>query len=108
MTDSTPKYDIDAWRARIPLLETTIPLASCSQAPQTDVTREAAERFLESWNRSGMDWDAWMAEVEAAKAAFARLIGADEDEVALSTSVSAATASLASALDLSDRDGIVV
>jgi selenocysteine lyase/cysteine desulfurase len=107
-TNAAPRYDIDSWRGRIPLLKTTIPLASCSQAPQTDITRSAAEAFLDSWNRTGMDWDAWMAEVDAAKAAFARLIGADEDEVALSTSVSAATASLASALDLSERDTIVV
>lgn len=108
MTDSTPKYDIAAWRDRIPLLESMIPLASCSQAPQMDITRAAAEAFLDSWNRTGMDWDAWIGEVDAAKAAFARMIGADVDEVALSTSVSAATASLASALDLSGRDTIVV
>ncbi|MEJ2185383.1 MAG: aminotransferase class V-fold PLP-dependent enzyme [Gemmatimonadota bacterium] len=107
-TNAAPRYDLAAWRGRIPLLETTIPLANCSQAPQTDVTRAAAEAFLDSWNRTGMDWDAWMAEVDAAKAAFASLIGADEDEVALSTSVSAATASLASALDLSERDTILV
>ncbi len=110
MANSTakPRYDLEAWRARVPLLETTIPLASCSQAPQTDLTRAAAERFLDSWNRTGMDWDAWMAEVDAAKAAFARLIGADADEIALTTSVSVATASLASALDLSERDTIVI
>ncbi len=110
MANSTakPRYDLEAWRARVPLLETAIPLASCSQAPQTDLTRAAAERFLDSWNRTGMDWDAWMAEVDAAKAAFARLIGADADEIALTTSVSVATASLASALDLSERDTIVI
>jgi len=104
----TPRYDLHAWRGRIPLLATTIPLANCSQAPQTEITRAAADAFLDSWNRAGMDWDAWMAEVDAAKAAFARLIGAHPDEIAISTSVSAATASLASALDLSGRDTIVV
>lgn len=105
---SAPAYDIDAWRRRIPLLESAIHLASCSQAPQSEPTRAAAEAFLDSWNATGMDWDAWMAEVAAARAAFARLIGAEEDEVAVSTSVSAVTASLASALDWSERDTVVV
>ncbi len=107
-TPSAPAYDLDAWRSRIPVLDTTIHLANCSQAPQSEATRAAAEAYLASWNESGMDWDAWMAEVDAARAAFARLIGAEDDEVALSTSVSAATASLASALDWADRDTVVV
>lgn len=107
-TPAAPAFDLDAWRSRIPLLDTKIHLASCSQAPQAEPTRAAAEAFLASWDRSGMDWDAWMAEATAARAAFARLIGADEDEVALTTSVSAATASLASALDWSERDTVLV
>ena len=45
-----PDYDIESWRRRIPLLATLIPMNNCSQAPQTDLTRAAAERYLESWN----------------------------------------------------------
>ncbi|MBW8868588.1 MAG: aminotransferase class V-fold PLP-dependent enzyme [Acidobacteria bacterium] len=60
MTTPRPAYDIEAWRRRIPLLASCIPMNNCSQAPQTDATRAAAERYLDSWNRSGMDWDAWM------------------------------------------------
>lgn len=102
----TPAYDLTAIRSRIPLLQTTIPLNHCSQAPQTAETRAAALRYLDSWQRSGMDWDAWMAEVEAARSAFARLIGAETDEVAVFSSVSHATAAVASALDLeSQRTG---
>jgi selenocysteine lyase/cysteine desulfurase len=94
-----PGYDIDAWRRRIPLLASCIPMANCSQGPQTDATRAAAERYLESWNRTGMDWDAWMEEVRLAKAAFASLIGALPDEIAVFSSVSEATSAVASALD---------
>lgn len=97
---AVPAYDIAALRDRIPLLETTVPMNHCSQAPQTAATRAAAERYLDSWNRDGMDWDAWIAEVEAARATFARLIGADADEVAVFSSVSHATAAVASCLDL--------
>ena len=104
-----PEYDLDAWRRRIPLLASCIPMNNCSQAPQTDATRAAAERYLDSWNRSGMDWDAWMAEVALAKNAFAKLIGAAPSDVAVFGSVSAAASAVASALDLDgDRRRIVV
>jgi selenocysteine lyase/cysteine desulfurase len=109
MTTPVPAYDIDAWRRRIPLLASCIPMNNCSQAPQTDATRAAAERYLDSWNRSGMDWDAWMAEVALAKDAFAKLIGAAPSDVAVFGSVSAAASAVASALDLDgDRQRIVV
>jgi selenocysteine lyase/cysteine desulfurase len=109
MTIPRPTYDIGAWRRRIPLLASCIPMNNCSQAPQTDATRAAAERYLDSWNRSGMDWDAWMAEVALAKNAFAKLIGAAPSDVAVFGSVSAAASAVASALDLDgDRQRIVV
>ncbi|MCZ7663742.1 MAG: aminotransferase class V-fold PLP-dependent enzyme [Thermoleophilia bacterium] len=96
-----PRYDLVAWRRRIPLLTSFIPMNNCSQAPQLDITRAAAEAYLDSWNDAGMDWDAWMAEAHRAKEVFARLINASPDEIAVSSSVSEATASLAGALDLS-------
>ena len=76
---------------------------NCSQAPQTDVTRAAAERYLDSWNGSGMDWDAWMTEVALAKAEFARLVGAAQDNIAVFSSVSEAASAVASALPLQGR-----
>ena len=106
---TSPDYDLDVWRRRIPVLASCIPMNNCSQAPQTDATRAAAERYLDSWNRSGMDWDAWMAEVALAKNAFAKLIGAAPSDVAVFGSVSAAASAVASALDLDgDRRRIVV
>src|SRR5688572_11733625 len=50
-----------------------------------------------------MDWDAWMEEVRLAKVAFAALIGASPDEIAIFSSVSEATSAVASALDFSGR-----
>jgi selenocysteine lyase/cysteine desulfurase len=98
--DSRPDYDIAAWRRRIPLLASCIPMNNCSQAPQTDATRAAASRYLDSWNATGMDWDEWMAEVARAKAEFATLIGASPADIAVFSSVSEATSAVASALDL--------
>jgi len=99
VNDPRPNYDIAAWRGRIPLLASCIPMNNCSQAPQTDATRAAASRYLESWNASGMDWDTWMQEVGQAKAEFATLIGAAPSDIAVFSSVSEATSALASALD---------
>jgi selenocysteine lyase/cysteine desulfurase len=97
--ESAPRYDLDAVRRQIPILGSRILMNGCSQAPQSDVTRAAAESYLESWRKDGMDWDRWMAEVEAARGEFAAFIGADPTDVAVATSVSQATASLATGLD---------
>ena len=101
--NDAPDFDLDAVRARIPILRTLIPMNNCSQAPQCDATRAAADAYLESWARQGMDWDAWIGEVERARAGFAAFIGADADDVAVATSVSQATASVASGLDFTGR-----
>lgn len=103
-----PDYDLDAWRKRIPLLASFIPMNNCSQAPQTDVTRAAAERYLDSWNGAGMDWDGWLEEVSLAKRAFATLVNASVDEIAVFSSVSEATSAVASALDFTGRRRKVV
>jgi len=94
-----PSYDLDAVRSEIPILRTHVPVNNCSQAPQSRATREAADDYLTSWNEAGMDWDAWIGETDAARAEFAALIGAEPDDVAVATSVSQATASVASGLD---------
>lgn len=81
---------------------------NCSQAPLSDVTRRAAEEFLASWNGRGMDWDRWMEEVDLARATFARLINAEDDEIAAVTSLSHAATVIASALDFGgDRHTVV-
>jgi selenocysteine lyase/cysteine desulfurase len=82
---------------------------NCSQAPQTDATRTAAERYLESWNRAGMDWDAWMNEVHLAKVEFAKLVNATANDIAVFSSVSEATSAVASAIDFAaGRANVVV
>ena len=105
---SQPSYDLDAVRRRIPLLRTHVPLNNCSQAPQCEATRAAAEAYLSSWGGSGMDWERWIAETEAARDEFAALIQADAADIAIATSVSQATASVATGLDWSDGRNRVV
>ena len=101
-------YDLDDVRSRIPILGTHIPMNNCSHAPQCDATRAAADAYLASWNEDGMDWDAWIGETERARAEFAALVGGDAVDVAVATSVSQATASVASGLDCSGERHRVV
>ena len=105
---TAPDYDLAAYRRQIPLLGSVVPMNACSHAPQTVATRAAAERYLDGWNRRGMDWDAWMEEVRLAKREFAALIGASPDEIAVCGSVSEAASAVASALDFAGARRTVV
>lgn len=100
---SAPAYDLDAVRRQIPLLGSLLPMNACSQAPQCTRTRQAADAYLESWASRGMDWASWIGEAEAARTEFAALIGARPEDAGIATSVSQATASLASGLDYTGR-----
>ena len=105
---TSPAYDLDDVRSRIPILATHIPMNNCSQAPQCEATRAAADAYLASWNDVGMDWDAWIGETERARAEFAALVGGDPLDVAVATSVSQATASVATGLDFTGERHRVV
>ena len=92
--------DILQWRKEFPILGEYIHLANCSQSAQSLRVRAALETYLNNWRTDGMDWDYWVEEACRAKAEFARLIGADPDEIFLSSSVTEAVASIASSLPL--------
>lgn len=107
--DTRPAYDLEAVRKKIPILERLVPMNNCSQAPQMVETKEAAERYLTSWNEEGMNWERWIEEVESARRSFASLINASATDVAVCGSVSQATSSVASAFDYSTgRKNLVV
>ncbi len=98
VSDAISEAEVRRWQEEFPALREMVHLANCSHGPQARRVRAAIDSYLGSWLDAGMDWDLWMQEVEAAKAAFADLIGAHPAEVATSTSASAALSSFASAL----------
>jgi selenocysteine lyase/cysteine desulfurase len=104
----TSPYDIETWRREFPILEKGVHLANCSQSPQSVRVRRAIEEYLDHWNDVGMDWEQWVEDVDESKAEFAKLIHADPSEIAMLTSVSQATASIASSLDASGKRNRVV
>ena len=66
LATAAPSFDLDAHRARIPLLASMIPMNNCSQAPQTDCDARRGRAVPRVVERSdGMDWDAWIDEVAA-------------------------------------------
>lgn len=95
-------------RSRFPIFETTTYVNSCSQGALSDAVRGAYLDYLDGWDERGAPWDYWVERTEAARGAFARLVGAETDDVAVTTSLSAGVSALASAIDLSARPKVVI
>ena len=96
-------------RHRFPIFDRLVYINSCSQGALSDVVRDAYSRYLADWDEHGAPWEYWVAQLEGARRSVAGLINAAEDEVAVTTSVSAGVSALASGLDFgSGRDKVVV
>ena len=91
------ELSIPEFRARFPLVAAKTYLNSCSQGALSEDVRHAMAAFLRSWNDQGSPWEAWVDIVEQLRAAFAGLIGASPDEVAVMPSASAGINAIASA-----------
>lgn len=94
-------------RHRFPILERLVYVNSCSQGALSDSVRAAYEAYLRDWDEQGAPWEYWVERAEAARGAFARLVNADPDAVAVTTSLSAALSTLASGLRYARRSTIV-
>jgi selenocysteine lyase/cysteine desulfurase len=97
----------DRIRHRFPIFRNRIYINSCSQGALSDSVREAYERYLEDWDERGAPWDYWVEKSEDARLAFAGLVNADPDEVAVTTSVSAGLSAIATGLRYARRSKIV-
>jgi selenocysteine lyase/cysteine desulfurase len=101
-------YKTKSLRSRFPILSRSTYLNSCSQGALSTDVRDAYEQYLRDWDELGSPWELWVGKMEEARNAFAQLIGADPDEVAVTTSLSAGVSSLASGLRYGARDKIVL
>jgi selenocysteine lyase/cysteine desulfurase len=95
-------------RERFPILSRLTYLNSCSQGALSTDIRAAYEEYLRSWEELGSPWELWVEKTEEARAAFARLIRAEPDDVAVTSSLSAAVSALAGGLRFDDRSKIVL
>jgi selenocysteine lyase/cysteine desulfurase len=92
--------DVTSFRARFPIFEHTTYMNSCSQGALSTDVRQAYADYLAGWDEHGAEWEHWVERAETVRAGFARLVGAEPDEIAVTTSVSHAVSALASALPL--------
>ena len=98
-----------AIRGRFPVFRDKVYVNSCSQGALSDAVRAAYDEYLDGWDENGAEWEHWVERSETARAAFAALLGAEPDDVAIQTSVSAAVSGLVSALRFRDeRNRIVI
>ena len=96
-------------RHRFPVFEQRVYINSCSQGALSDSVRAAYDRYLADWDEHGAPWEYWVEQLEAVRGSISRLVNADEDEIAVTTSVSAGVSALASGLRFGDgRDKVVV
>jgi selenocysteine lyase/cysteine desulfurase len=98
----------DRIRHRFPIFERLVYINSCSQGALSDSVRRAYQDYLEDWDEKGAPWEYWMERTETARGAFAGLVGADPDEVAVTTSLSAGVSALASGLRYAGKRSKVV
>ena len=73
-------------RSRFSIFRRKIYLNSCSQGPLSDAVQAGLEDFISSWHEQGSPWELWVNRYEEARTAFAQLINASPDEVAIVTS----------------------
>ncbi len=86
------------WRARFPIFEHSIYLNSCSYGALSDAVETAYHAYLASRRARGADWEGWCVKNEIVRGQIARLMGATDGEIAVTTSASAALNALVSAL----------
>mgnify|MGYP003287527172 CR=1 FL=1 len=98
----------DRVRHRFPIFERLVYINSCSQGALSDSVRKAYKAYLEDWDEKGAPWEYWVERTETGRAAFARLVGADPDEVAVTTSLSAGVSALASGLRYAGKRSKIV
>lgn len=99
-----------AYRSEFPILQRKTYLNSCSLGALSNRSMQGLAQFMEMWNEWGAHawYEIWMGEIARARQKFAAIIGAQLHEVAIAPSVSVALSSIASALDYSKRNNVVM
>lgn len=99
-----------AYRAEFPILQRKTYMNSCSLGALSTRSMQNINQFMELWNEWGAHawYEIWMGKIDEVRRKFAKIIGAQPHEVAIAPSVSAALSSIATALDYSKRNKVVL
>lgn len=90
---------LEGLRHCIPLLERLAWLDTPAAPPAATPILSALRRALDQWESGAFDWLAWEQEAYATRGSFARLIGAEPETVALTSSLSEAAAIVAHSVE---------
>lgn len=98
------------WRDEFPILARKTYLNSCSLGALSRRAERRLAGFLGEWHEYGASawYETWMGRLAELRGRVARMVGGEDDEIALSASVSAALTVLASAVDYRRRPRVVV
>ncbi len=97
----------DEFRARFPMLERTVYLASCSLGARSAELDAALSAMLDAMAAHGAPWHDFEQQAELARQRFAALIVARPEQIALMPNASTGAYQVASTVDLRDRPKIV-
>lgn len=105
--DPRVRPHVEDWSEEFPGLRATTYLDSCAHGLLPRRARRAIEAHLDRWEREP-SWAAWGEAVGRARRAFARLVNAREDEVAVQANATSGVAALMNALPAgAQRDRLV-
>jgi kynureninase len=102
---------LSSYRDEFPIVGERTYLISASLGPLSRRSRALAEEHLDLWQRLGPEelWFGYgLPKLERCRQLFARMIGADVEEVAVIPSVSTGLSSIATALSFRDRPKVVL
>lgn len=99
----------EKYRPQFPIFRSSIYLNSCSLGALSERSRAALDEYADLWNRFGASawYEHWLNAAADVRAAFARVVGAGENETFLAPSISAALATISSAIDFTGRPKVV-
>src|SRR5437016_2829992 len=102
--------ELVAYRSEFPILQRKTYMNSCSLGALSHRSMQGLAQFMEMWNEWGAHawYEIWMGEIAKVRQKFATIIGAQVDEVAIAPNVSVALSSIASALDYSKCNNVVM
>ena len=105
--------DLAAYRGEFPVVERKSYLISASLGPVSERSKRYLQEYVEAWETMGAPEPVWFERIfprlRAVKRIYAGMVGAEPSELAITTNVSMALASVLSCLDLSgERNRIVL
>jgi len=98
------------WRAEFPILARKVYLNSCSLGALSTRAEQRILQFHEEWHSYGASawYETWLGRIDELRGRVAGMLNAGKAEIAVTHSTSAALTTIASSLDYSKRNRVVV